>query len=479
MDERQQIIDALIDHIDKAIKKGSVTNQQVASVLDFLNERLKLLSRYDIEELGKTFLRKDIPDSTRHLLELLGGLTAGEFISGLSGALLDEKGNLEVESALIRSGLHVKELIFNNITVSDSKHFWSAGGKIEKCEKQSDFAYLLTIENPLNAKAIQFQVDDILLGNFNQSGGFFDSYMRVIHVNVSANTVLVVMADDTAVASGKNYPPCELMHLARIGNFTNPDRQASIYLDADTLQLNMLNGVDNYIIRPINKKVFIGSIDTPKSLGLPESLPLRNGDMVGFFDVLLAKTFITVDDRAQIIRKEINRDLWEEDPKDSHGNDWPYTSTETEVHYSWWLNSRWKCIVPVATKGLAPGTVNPEWLMVSGDPTLSMRIISSNGVSFRPLQVDTVLEATVLRGGVEDLTDIILDTDWLWKRESGNPLSDTSWNSSHIGVTGKLHITYQDMGPSWPGKSVKFICTAFVRVGDKTMKVEQFKKIKP
>lgn len=40
-DNLQDIIDSLIDHIDKAIAKGSVTNQQVAAVLDFLNERLK------------------------------------------------------------------------------------------------------------------------------------------------------------------------------------------------------------------------------------------------------------------------------------------------------------------------------------------------------------------------------------------------------------------------------------------------------
>ena len=41
----QDIVDALIDHIDKAIAKGSVTNQQVAGVLYFLNERDKALAK--------------------------------------------------------------------------------------------------------------------------------------------------------------------------------------------------------------------------------------------------------------------------------------------------------------------------------------------------------------------------------------------------------------------------------------------------
>lgn len=64
--EMQNIIDVLIDHIDKAIAKGSVTNQQVASVLDFLNEGLKA---NDIR-----FIHKDQPDSTDFLLRANGGL---------------------------------------------------------------------------------------------------------------------------------------------------------------------------------------------------------------------------------------------------------------------------------------------------------------------------------------------------------------------------------------------------------------------
>lgn len=45
MSTTQDIVDSLIDHIDKAITKGSVTNQQLAGVLDFLNERYKTLAK--------------------------------------------------------------------------------------------------------------------------------------------------------------------------------------------------------------------------------------------------------------------------------------------------------------------------------------------------------------------------------------------------------------------------------------------------
>ena len=49
----QDIVDALIDHIDKAIAKGSVTNQQVAGVLYFLNERDVYKRQVEDEVYGK------------------------------------------------------------------------------------------------------------------------------------------------------------------------------------------------------------------------------------------------------------------------------------------------------------------------------------------------------------------------------------------------------------------------------------------
>lgn len=480
--ERQNIIDALIDHIDTAIKKGSVTNQQVAAVLYFLNERLKELSGYDIEELAKTFLRKDRPDATDFLMRLLGGVEIGQFIQGMiggSGARIDERGNLEAESGTFRSSLRVLELIYNRITVNDGKHIWSAGGTIKKCEQQTETSYLLYFDKYHETDFLQFKPDDILLGNFNQTGGFFNSYMRVANVDAADNTALVVVAHDTAVPSGQNYPPCELMHLARIGNFTDPERQNSIYLDAELLQFCMLGGVDDYIIKPTDKKSFIGILDSPRDLGLPETLPVQKGDLVGFFDILLAKNFIQVDERDQIIKKQVDRDAWVSDPVDPSGNSWPYINNSYEVHYVWIYNCRWKCIVPEATKGLKPGWDNPEWVAVSGDTTLKLVIESSNGWIFRPAKVDTTLSATVWRGS-ENITKAINDNDWQWARETGDPLGDTSWNAKYSKATGAIHITFEngDMGNKWPADDVKFTCTAYVRIGDEVLTLSKSKSFK-
>ena len=92
-DSLQNITDALITHIDKAIAKGSVTNQQVAAVLDFLNERVK-----GIDD-GK-YIRKDQPDSTDFLLSANGGLIvrSDKTLSELQSQISDSLSELDKDS---------------------------------------------------------------------------------------------------------------------------------------------------------------------------------------------------------------------------------------------------------------------------------------------------------------------------------------------------------------------------------------------
>ena len=92
-DSLQNITDALITHIDKAIAKGSVTNQQVAAVLDFLNERVKRIDD------GK-YIRKDQPDSTDFLLSANGGLVvrSGKTLSELQSQISDSLSELDKDS---------------------------------------------------------------------------------------------------------------------------------------------------------------------------------------------------------------------------------------------------------------------------------------------------------------------------------------------------------------------------------------------
>ena len=91
--------------IRNATKTGENTAERVGRTLVGIIENL---SSIDIEELGKIFLRKDKEDTTNFLLNFLGGikigkhLTLGDFITGVSGGMIDEEGNMEMESGYFR-----------------------------------------------------------------------------------------------------------------------------------------------------------------------------------------------------------------------------------------------------------------------------------------------------------------------------------------------------------------------------------------
>lgn len=115
-DNSQDIIDKLIDHIDKAIAKGSVTNQQIAAVLNFLNEQSK--------GLENKFLRKDIPDTAEELITFIKGLISDGFVevnsglivrsskktTSLSNALIEDSDKDSISNALIEEEENVEKL---------------------------------------------------------------------------------------------------------------------------------------------------------------------------------------------------------------------------------------------------------------------------------------------------------------------------------------------------------------------------------
>ena len=93
MSTQQEVLDQIIDYIDKAILKNSVSNSHVASALSFLNERVK-----GIDD-GK-YIRKDQPESTDFLLRANGGLVvrSGKTLSELQSQISDSLSELDKDS---------------------------------------------------------------------------------------------------------------------------------------------------------------------------------------------------------------------------------------------------------------------------------------------------------------------------------------------------------------------------------------------
>lgn len=191
-----------------------------------------------IEEL-KNCLRKDRPDSTNFLLSLLGGakigknLTFGEFITGVSGGMIDEKGIAELESLFLRSELIVPALRYNFMTYFMGYNIISPGGglKVKDFTDNGDGTWTVVPDLDEGIPCGQY-VDDMLTGFWYDKtatsgdfAGFRKMQFRVMSVDYDAKTFVMAPRPDTESV------PYKELKLGQTGNITNEERQTYIVID--------------------------------------------------------------------------------------------------------------------------------------------------------------------------------------------------------------------------------------------------------
>lgn len=174
----------------------------------------------------------------RKMLSAIGGLLVrgfikiGDFISGLQGGYIDEQGNAELESLILRSYLAVPELRYNRITFFEGYNVISPGGglTIDDYVINDDGTITVTPRLEDGEPCGQF-VDDILLGYWHSKtasgdfAGFAKVQFRVVSVDYDAKTFVMLPNPDLELHIEKN------MKLAQTGNFTNTERQTYIVID--------------------------------------------------------------------------------------------------------------------------------------------------------------------------------------------------------------------------------------------------------
>lgn len=229
-----KIASSLIRSLLKKDDKGEITDEAIMSALRIIKE-----IEDNNEYLKTIFLRKDQNDSTEYFLSLLGGaqigknLTLGEFITGVSGGLLTENGEMEMESGYFRKRLFVPEIAYNRITYFKGRAVLSPGGgcKIKSYVKNEDGSFTVT-PDLTDADALSQFADDILSAFFttkNADGkltGFAQMQFRVTEADYNTKTFKMVNRP------GQSYEPGEEMILAQTGNFTDEDRQTYILFDS-------------------------------------------------------------------------------------------------------------------------------------------------------------------------------------------------------------------------------------------------------
>ncbi len=188
----------------------------------------------------KMFIRKDKEDSTNFLLSLLGGTVIkkyakfGDFVTGVLGGYIDEKGNLEMESGVFRKRLFVPEIAYNRTTYFKGRMVNSPGGgcTVLSYVDNGDGTYTIT-PDLTDADGLSQFVDDILTTYFvtkNSEGklnGFEEMKFRVTAADYTAKKFTVIPRPGHS-----DWKPAEQMVLAQTGNFTDPERQTYILIDS-------------------------------------------------------------------------------------------------------------------------------------------------------------------------------------------------------------------------------------------------------
>lgn len=206
-----------------------------------------------IKEITRRAISKIGPDRTSFLVSFLAGAVFGKegFASGLAGfgAKIDENGNGEMRGLRLWVWLEVPELRRNRVEVYAGIKWRTPGvGIVESVVADTD-----NEGNPLSTGTVHLKLeagemgavaaDDISMGiihfedetmnatedsddskgNF-RFAGFGTAYFRITGVSGEDNGTFRY-----SLRPGTTLHPQKYMHFSCYGNFTNPDRQTSVY----------------------------------------------------------------------------------------------------------------------------------------------------------------------------------------------------------------------------------------------------------
>lgn len=113
------------------------------------------------------FALKTIAQTISHLWTFLKGIRIGTFVSGHSGAEIDEVGNAEVESLTSRSWLKVQELIYNRLNALEGDTSFADVGTIEQITNNDDGTQTAYMRMRWDGDFTAFQPGDVVYGYVN------------------------------------------------------------------------------------------------------------------------------------------------------------------------------------------------------------------------------------------------------------------------------------------------------------------------
>ncbi len=413
----------------------------------------------------KRWLRKDREDTAEGLLRLLKGAHFGEFVNSMTagkGGGIDEHGNAQLESLEVRSYMKVMELIINRLSAQEGDFNFTESGTIEKAEELEAGTWLLTMRKRWEYDFTPFKENDVIYGSINTlqaDGSYITSWMRVLSVDTTANTLTVATYADADVPAGRNFGPVASMNVSRRGNATDTERQSCWYISSYEGCIMYLEGVTKPILDERNYYLTLGR---PKTLSLFNGLPINYNHPYLYARGAIIQDLLRVDFAGNPVYEVVDLGLWQETEEYIRG----YSEGQSRYiqHQVWWKSCCWRCVVEKATVGIAPRWNNAQWVCVVGDGNYTLEITSSSGHLLRYGREFTTLGYVLKHGDM----DISVDA-WQvkWTRESGLWEEDLLWNIEHAESGEAVSITPQDMPTNWAEeRRVTFRCTVTLKDGE-------------
>lgn len=415
------------------------------------------------------FLSKIADDVAAGRITFQQGLTAlgvavfqdeahfGDFVKSLYGGTgggIDPQGNAEFESVRVRTYFEAVELIINRLSALEGEQIFTESDTIDSIDDLGDGTYGLHLKSKWDGYFTALSAGSVIKGIINNLGAaalgvtedmgpaMYTSWFRVNSVNPAANYIEVSLYPDNQVPGGTNYPPCELMRIARWGHQTDTQRQSVFMLSSTDGRITHLTGVTKPIIDRTNYGATFGT--TPEFLRAMD-LPLRDDQDYVYVRGLIAQDIIRIDYQGQPLVEYVDRGQY--DPNAAYYNETVNPATgQYETSDVWYLGCKWRCMVTGTTA--APAWNSTDWAMVEGNPEFTVEFADTDYL-FDPDRFDVTLRIIAKLYNMV-ITDDILDNDVVWTRysedESGNPrtASDNAWAIRRAGAGKSIRLTTAD-----------------------------------
>ena len=441
---------------------------------------------YDLTEdspVRQQFLSRLVDDVAKgnltfeKMLTVLGlsvfksGAQFGEFVQSLyagKGAGIDQLGNAEFESVRVRSYFECMELIINRLSAIEGDQLLTEADTIESVDDLGDNCYGLHLRSKWEGYFTAQYPNNVLKGIINTlatgSGVYYTSWMRVNSVNTANNYIEVTLYPGEETPAGTNYPPCEMMKIARWGNQTDTKRQSCIYLSSTEGRIVRLTGVTKPIIDNANYGATFGEL--PEFLRELD-LPIAEGQDYLYARGIVVQDIIRIDYQGRPVSEIVDRGQWSA-TGDYYCEAVNPNTGRYEISDVWYNGCKYRCTKTGTTT--APAWNNTDWAMVEGNPEFTVDFAETDYL-FDPDRFALTLTIIAKLYNM-DITADILDADVQWTRYSedadGNErvASDNAWALKHAGAGKSIDLTVEDCDfNGYVPKTLKFIATVTLRDG--------------